>query len=172
MLHAILITQLWLTSSLTADIDGIDMDGAYWGMSVEQLNEMVTVQPASSVGQYSFADHMEVNPDVYLRKKNNGNRIEYYFYNGKLYKIFVVYSRQNSNLNQYKKRVAELIKQNGPPQNNYEEVYFGIAVQHTLWEDKDNVFDLRYGAGFVYEVKVNKSLAKSKSLELLKKHSI
>ena len=160
-------TDLELPSSMTGN-----SDGTYWGMTVEQLKKTLMVQPATKQGEYSFADHMEVNPDVYLRKQNNGDRFEYYFYNQKLYKIYIVHSRQNSDQDHYKHRVSELIKLHGPPQNNYEEVYFGISVQHTLWEDKNNVFDLRFGAGFIYEVKINKAMAREKSLDILRKQSI
>ena len=58
--------------------------GAKWGMSHSELNSQTKVYKASHHGNYNYADHSEINPDVYVRKTADNKRLEYYFFNKKL----------------------------------------------------------------------------------------
>ena len=68
-------------------------DGAVWGISAKQLEQLVEVHKATPGSEYNYSDHMETDPEVYIQFTKENKRIEYYFFKGKLYKIFIVYDR-------------------------------------------------------------------------------
>jgi len=88
---SLLAAQLLLQTALPTNYHG-----AQWGMSVSELNSQTKVYKASHHGNYNYADHSELNPDVYVRKTPDHKRLEYYFFNKKLYKIYVVYPKKRA----------------------------------------------------------------------------
>jgi len=139
--------------------------GAQWGISVSELNSQIKVYKASHHGNYNYADHSEINPDVYVRKTTDSKRLEYYFYNKKLYKIYVVYPKNRQNNTLYRKQVSVFKQLYGAPSEISRDKYFGLEIQHTRWNDEQTALDLRLGAGFIYEVWVDTNAAKQKALQ-------
>lgn len=137
-------------------------DQAHWGMTVSQLQAQTKLKKADKGHGYGFAEHMEIDPEVYVSPQADGGRVEYYFFQGKLYKVFVIYSKAKATADKYKQLAADFREKYGKPAQHYGETYFGFQVQHTLWEDPHTVLDLRSGAGFVYEVWLGKDLAQQK----------
>jgi len=135
---------------------------AQWGIGVSQLQALTPAIKADPSKGYTFAEHMEINPDVYVTPSATGPRVEYYFHAAKLYKVFVVYKRGQTDDGFYQKLIADLRKKHGEPRRSYLQTYFGFQVQHNLWEDADSILDLRMGAGFIYEVRVSKQLVQQK----------
>ncbi|MEK7306519.1 MAG: hypothetical protein AAB014_02670, partial [Nitrospirota bacterium] len=67
-------------------------EGARWGMSVDELKKISgDLVQADNRHKFYFGEHFETEPDVYYREKGKEERVEYYFYKGKLYKIFIIY---------------------------------------------------------------------------------
>ena len=147
-------------------------EGAVWGMSVKQLQALVTVHKAVPGSEYNYADHAETDPNVYVRKTTDGTRIEYYFHQNKLYKIYVVYGRERSTREFYKKLIDQTQRVYGPAKSHYQEKYYGITVLHVKWEDQQSELDLRSGAGFVYQVLTDKKTKQKKDLLRQRKNSI
>ncbi len=145
---------------------------AQWGMTVEQLKAQVEVFKASLGSEYNYADHTEQDPNVYVRTTKENSRIEYYFYKNHLYKVFVVADRAQASPTLYKQLIKQTTKQHGEPKAEFQEDVFGIKVQHTAWEDKNTILDVRFGAGFVYQVLIHKSLAKQKAADVERALSI
>ena len=77
-------------------------------------------------------------------------------FNGELYKIFVVYDKVLYHTRFYDELVKEIQEAFGLPKRSFEEQYFGLDVLHTLWEDSGSILDLRKGAGFIYQVRIDK----------------
>lgn len=144
---------------------------ANWGMSVIELQKLVTIHKAALGSEFNYSEHTEVNPDVYIQKADN-KRIEYYFFRGRLYKIFILYDRSLATPAFYQKLIKQQSKKFGPPQHRFQEKVYGIAVNHASWSDDRSSLDLRLGAGYVYQVRLqNRAAAAKKMLQQLK-HSI
>ena len=143
-----------------------------WGTSAQVLQQIVPVHKAQQGSEYSYAEHMEIDPDVYVRKAADNQRLEYYLFNNQVYKIFIVYDRSDDDNLQYNQLVDKFIGDFGKPHSTYDETVFGIAVTHTIWEDEHSTLDVRHGAGYVYQVRVNKKLIKEKSLLQQQRNSI
>ena len=146
--------------------------GAQWGMSVSDLNSLFRVYKASHHGNYNYADHGEINPDVYVRKTSDHKRFEYYFFNKKLYKIYVVYPKSKKNNSRYQKQVSTFKQLYGSPSEISSEKYYGLEILHTRWKDAETALDLRLGAGFIYEVWLNKKAQRQKALLQERKKAI
>jgi len=156
--------------SATPDLpDGYEK--ASWGMSVTELRKLVVVHKATPGSEYNYSEHMEVNPNVYIQKAEN-RRIEYYFFRGKLYKIFILYDRSLATPAFYQKLIKQHREKFGPPQHQFQETVFGILVNHTSWSDEQSSLDLRIGAGYVYQVRLQNRAAAAKKLLQQLKHSI
>jgi hypothetical protein len=136
-----------------------------WGTTIEELTSQIDVHKATPGSEYSYADHMEQNPTVYVRVTKKDTRVEYYFFEGLLYKIYVVYNRAKSSDKFYQKRIIESRKQFGPAQSHYQEKVFGLLVLHVKWDDGTSSFDLRSGAGYIYEVYVDKKAERKKAAQ-------
>lgn len=134
-----------------------------WGMSVEDLTSQQEVHRASPGSEYGYADHAETDPDVYVRTTEDNTRIEYYFFEGLLYKIYVVYDREKSSADFYQERILATRKKYGPAQSHYQERVFGLLVLHVKWDDGKSTLDLRSGAGYIYEVYVDKDAERRKA---------
>jgi hypothetical protein len=143
-----------------------------WGMSVAQVKNLQEVHKAGKGSQYNYADHMETDPEVYVRRADDNKKIEYYFFKGKLYKIYIVYDRKVSTQDFYLKLIDKAQEQYGNAQSNYQENVMGIPVLHVKWDDGESIMDLRSGAGYVYKVLIDKSAQKEKALQQQRKRSI
>ena len=139
-----------------------------WGMTIEELTSQFDVHKADLGSEYSYADHTETDPDVYVRFKKDKTRVEYYFYEGKLYKIYVVYDRAKSSAEFYQERILETRKKYGPAQSHYQEKNFGLLVLHVKWDDGKSTLDLRNGAGYIYEVYIDKVAERKKASQIRK----
>lgn len=142
---------------------------SHWGLTVEELTSQVDVHKAGSGSEYSYADHTELDPEVYVRVTEENTRIEYYFYNGLLYKIYVVYDRSKSSAEFYQQRIEETRKKYGPAQSHYQEKIYGLLIFHVKWDDGSSTLDLRSGAGYIYEVYVDKKAERKKASEYRKR---
>jgi hypothetical protein len=138
---------------------------ALWGITTSQLKQIAPVVKVKSGANYRFAEHMEIDPDVYVLKDTKQNKkIEYYFYKGKLYKIFVVYDRKPQSISLYKQIKDNLVSDFGNYKRNFKQKVFGLVVTHTQWEDEKTLLDLREGAGFVYQVRIDRDALKIKEM--------
>jgi len=153
----ILTALLSVTLSLPAGYEQTE-----WGVTAKQLKSQVPIVKIKPGDNYYYAEHMEIDPDVYVYKTKNKKRIEYYFYQGKLYKVFVVYDRVPEAEKLYTQLKDKLVSDFGKPAREYSRKVFGLLVTHTQWEDNKTIFDLRNGAGFIYQVRVHKDALKAK----------
>lgn len=146
--------------------------GAAWGISPKQLEKLAEVHKATPGSEYNYSDHMETEPEVYIQFTKENKRIEYYFFKGKLYKIFIVYDRALTSAQFYQKKIAEARQEYGDPQGQFEEKVFGLMVKHTTWKGEQTLLDLRSGAGFIFEVLMDKKVAQVKALRRQLKNAI
>jgi len=147
-------------------------DGMTWGMTIEDLTSQFDVHKAAPGSEYGYADHTEVDPVVYVRITDDKTRFEYYFFEGKLYKIYKVYDRARSSKEFYQQLISDAQKLYGPAQSHYQENVFGILVLHVKWEDSVTSMDLRSGAGYIYQVLVDIAADHKKGNQLRKKHTL
>jgi hypothetical protein len=145
---------------------------ATWGMTAEELQRIASVERADTEEGFNYAEHQEEDPEVYIRLAGRHERIEYYFFQGKLYKIFIVYDRILYHTPFYKRLIDEVKADFGPPHGTYQEEFFGLPIQHNLWEDNVSSLDIRKGAGFVYQVRTHKNMAEKKARLQQRKKSI
>ena len=143
-----------------------------WGMTPEELQNITSVEKAESGGNFDYAEHLEDDPDVYIEMTQQRERIEYYFFEGRLYKIFIIYDRMLYNTLFYDRLIGQVKKNFGSPSKTYEEEFLGLLVRHTFWEDEVSTLDLRKGAGFVYQVRTQKAMAERKALVQKRKKAI
>jgi hypothetical protein len=145
---------------------------AGWGIGVDDLKKQVDVERVEMTDEFGYAEHLEEDPEVYARMTSQHERIEYYFYQGRLYKVFVIYDRVFFHTRFYEDLIEEMKKSFGPPQKTYPEEFFGLKIQHTRWEDDNAVLDLRKGAGFIYQVRIDKAADRKKAKAETKKKGI
>lgn len=173
MRRFIIIVSLFLPSLAAA---GAAMPNGYdqarWGITAAELKNQVEVDRAEMTDEFGYAEHLEEDPEVYARVTPRHERIEYYFYQGRLYKIFVVYDRIFFHTRLYEDLIEEMKKSFGPPLKTYQEKFFGLSIQHTRWEDDASVLDLRKGAGFIYQVRIDKAAEHEKARAQTKKKGI
>jgi len=144
-------------------------ENTHLGMSVEALTSQVDVHKAAVGSEYNYADHTEVDPNVYVRLTTDNTRVEYYFYEDRLYKIYVVYDRSKSSEKFYQDRILATRKKYGSAQSHYQEKVFGLLVLHVKWDDGKTTLDLRSGAGYIYEVYIDKDAERKKASQIRKK---
>ena len=136
---------------------------AKWGMTVEELQAFTVVHKASRGSEYTYSDHTEINPNVYISKQAD-KRIEYYFFRDRLYKIYVVYNRTASNDRLYNDLIQQHAALHGEPHETYQEKVFGMLVKHVAWINEESILDLRSGAGYIYQVRIDRKAAAAKKL--------
>lgn len=144
---------------------------ARWGMTVEELRRHVPVQKVDLADPFSYAEHLEEEPDVYVGA-TDGKRVEYYFYEGALYKLFIIHASDQREALLYHQLTQRLTAAHGPPHRAYDEVVFGLRITHTVWEDPATSLDLRFGGGFVFEVHTDRARASAKQDALKRKKFI
>jgi hypothetical protein len=140
-----------------------------FGMTVDQLRSKVQVDKVNTTEGFNYAEHLEEDPEVYAGMGDQHERIEYYFFEGRLYKIFIIYDRMFYHTGLYKRLVADAQKRFGKPEKVFDESLMDLLIHHTLWEDADTSLDLRMGAGFIYQVRTDKAMADKKA-KAQKKH--
>lgn len=147
---------------------------AHWGMSVTELGKITELHKATPGSEYQYAEHMETNPDVYVTILPD-RRIEYYFFRQKLYKIFIVYNKSFAKGTASDTVYNNLIQQHtelyGKPDETFQETVFGMNVLHNAWINDDSVLDIRSGAGFIYQMRLDRKAAAKKLLQQFR-HSI
>ena len=147
-------------------------DRAGWGLTVAELKAQVEVDRAEITDEFGYAEHLEEDPEVYYRLTPQHERIEYYFFQGRLYKVFVIYDRIFFHTRFYEDLVEEMKKNFGPPHETYQEDFFGLSINHARWEDPVSILDLRKGAGFIYQVRIDKATDQKKAKAQTRKKSI
>ncbi|WP_455206502.1 hypothetical protein [Kaarinaea lacus] len=167
MINVLLSAALQVAMTLPTGFEGIT-----WGMGIEELTSQHEVHKAVPGSAYTYADHMEIDPDVYVRRTEDNKKIEYYFYNGRLYKIYIVYDREKSTDAFYKELIDKAHKEYGSAQSHYQENIFGIQVLHVKWDDGSSTMDLRSGAGYVYQVLIDKTAEREKANRIRQKRSL
>jgi len=145
-----------------------------WDITEEALNSHFSVEKVSDgTGHgHGFSDFSEINPIVYVDNSSSDKKMEFYFHNNKLYKIYTIYKSQENVSAFYESKVGELQKALGEPKEVFTDELYAMPIVHHIWETSDEKLDLRYGAGYVYEVRTNKSSAKQKQLSIDLKHAI
>lgn len=170
-----LIASSFLIFLLNAITLPTGYEQAHWGMSVSELEKIAELHKASAGSEYQYADHMETNPDVYVSILPD-KRVEYYFFQQKLYKIYLVYNKSFDTGTDsdafYQALVQQHTDQYGKAHNTFQETVYGIKVQHNAWMNDDSVLDLRSGAGYVYQVRLDRKAAAAKTLLQQFRHSI
>lgn len=167
------LTGLLAHQSAAADSGLPDgLGDAVWGMTVSDLESRMELTRADRGDGFGYAEHLEEEPEVYIRQNAQHERVEYYFSEGRLYKIFIVYDRVLFHTPFYKDIVERTTVEFGPPGRIFQEDFFGLSIQHTQWEDAASILDLRKGAGFIYQVRIHKQGAEEKARRLLRKKSI
>ena len=141
-------------------------------MTVDQLRGKVEVEKVNTTEGFNYAEHLEENPEVYARMTNQHERIEYYFFDGRLYKIFIIYDRMLYHTGLYDRLVSDTQKQYGTPEKVFDESLLDLLIHHTLWEDESSSLDIRQGAGFIYQVRTDKAMAEKKARAQKKKKGI
>lgn len=157
---------------LTATTLPNGLDTFRWGMSVDELIKQAPVQKVELGHGYGYAEHTETNPDVYAQASDGKRHREFYFFHGKLYKIFTVYHRNLTQPEFYASLIADLKKKHGEPAGSYEDQVMGMPVRHVEWKDAHNTIDLRMGAGFIFEVRIDNAAAAEKKALINLKQSI
>jgi len=167
MIGLLLPSLAWAGSSLP---NGYDRAG--WGMTVPELQKQVGIERAEMSDGFGYAEHLEEDPDVYYQMTPEHERVEYYFYRGRLYKVFIIYDRVLFHTRFYEELIEKTKKTYGDPKDAYQEDFFGLPIQHTRWEDSTSILDLRRGAGFIYQVRIDKTTNEIKTKAQTKKKSI
>mgnify|MGYP000748924202 CR=1 FL=1 len=135
-----------------------------WGISEQTLMDryqVVKVDPDNPQGNH-YTEFMEINPVVYIDRSTPGKKIEFYFYEGRLYKTFIIDLDQTNAPARYEEKIKQLTESLGKPSQQRQSIIYNIPVYHSIWEFKDEQFDLRFGAGYIYEVRTHKPSAEEK----------
>lgn len=140
------------------------LDTFRWGISVDELLKQAPAQKVELGHGFGYSEHTEVNPDVYAQASDGKRHREFYFFRGKLYKIFTVYHRNLTQPEFYAALLADLKKKHGEPARSYEDQVMGMPVRHVEWKDEHNTIDLRMGAGFIFEVRFDNAAAAEKKV--------
>ncbi len=142
----------------------IGEDDLQWGASeqtlIDQYN-VTKVDPKNPQGNH-FTEFLEIDPVVYIDRSSPGKKIEFYFYQGKLYKTFVIHLDQTNTQARYEEKIKALTESLGAPSKQTQSIIYSIPVFHTIWEFENEQYDLRFGAGYIYEVRTHKPSAEEK----------
>ena len=152
----------------------INNKGFDWSITEEDLSKQFTVEKVSDGTSHGhgYSDFSEINPVVYVDNSTSEKKMEFYFYEKKLYKIYTIHKSKENESAFYKTKIIELQTVLGEPKEIYTDELFDMPIVHHIWETDTEKLDLRYGAGYVYEVRTNKSSADQKQLAIDRKHAI
>ncbi len=145
-----------------------------WGLSEKALKQSYSVKKVSDGSDqgHGYSDFTEVNPIVYVDNSSPDKKIEFYFHKDKLYKTYTIYLDQNNIESFYQQKIKSFNSDLGAPTKMYSDELFSMSIQHNVWEFENEQLDLRFGAGYVYEVRTYKPVANEKQIEIELKHSI
>ncbi len=135
-----------------------------WEASAQTLMEhynAVKVDPQNPQGNH-FTEFMEIDPVVYIDRSTPGKKVEFYFYQGRLYKTFVIHLDQSNAQARYEEKIKTLTESLGTPSKQHQSIVYSIPVFHAIWEFEDEQYDVRFGAGYIYEVRTHKPTAEEK----------
>ena len=173
MKNLVFIPLVFFISLISSPAWSVELPDGYgkakWGMTVEELSKVADIIDVVSLGKF-YAEHFEWKPDVHVSYlPPDFQKIEYYFYNNKLYKIFIMYKLKKSKfknpLKYFESIVNNAIKTYGEPKASYEDNSFGFPIWHNVWEDNITQMDIRMGSSFIHKVLIHKDLSNAKSLE-------
>jgi len=145
-----------------------------WDITEQALQEKIKEKKIdTTLGHgHSYSDFNEINPTVYIDDSFPDKKFEFYFHKGKLYKIYTIYRNQDDIQAFYQQKIEGLKNKLGQPNNTYTDELFSMSIQHHVWETKEEQLDLRLGGGYVYEVRIEKSIAQDKQTQIELKHAI
>ncbi len=135
-----------------------------WGISPQTLIEqrkVTKVDPNKPQGEH-YTEFQEVDPVVYVDRSQPGKKIEFYFYQDELYKTLVIHLDQGDAAARYEEKVNTLSETLGKPTHQQQSSVYSIPVYHSIWEFDTTQYDLRFGAGYIYEVRTHKPTAERK----------
>jgi len=143
------------------------------GMTESELVEATSAVKVGSAGarSHSYTEFSEENPVVYIDRTSEKKK-EYYFHDGKLYKVMTIYRNRVNDQSYYLEKINTLTKQFGEPSRKYTDQVVTLVVLHSVWENEQEELDLRFGAGYVYEVVTHKSMRKEKTKQDLHLNAI
>lgn len=162
-----MLTAFLLLISSTFATYPLGEETLQWGISEQALTDqrdVIKVNPSNPQGQH-YTDFSEINPVVYIERSEPGKKIEYYFFEGKLYKTFIIHLEQDNAHARYQEKLEALTKSLGTPSRQHQSMVYSIPVYHSIWQFGDEEFDLRFGAGYIYEVRTHKPTAKKKKIK-------
>ena len=145
-----------------------------WGASEKTLKKSYNVVRAGngSGRGHGFTDFNEINPVVYIDKSSPDKKLEFYFHEGKLYKTYTIHLDQKNAETLYEEKLAERKQKLGKPSKQYIDQLFSLNVLHNVWDFEQEQYELRFGAGYVFEVRSFKPAAKEKRIEYEMQHAI
>lgn len=169
-----IINSLLLAGSVIFSNLPIGDGSVDWGSTVVEIKQKIKVEKVSGEAGHGhgFSDFTESDPLVYVNNASPEKKVEYYFYNEKLYKVYSIYRTQNDVDAFYKAKIEELTAKLGEPTKSFTDELFSMPIQHHVWESDVESLDLRLGAGYVYEVRTEKNMALDKSRKSDLKHAI
>jgi len=165
-------TILFLLAALNLSVFSLDSQ-VVLGMSEAELLERSDVfKVGGDEGRgHGFTEFSEENPVVYI-DNSTVDKKEYYFHNGKLYKVMTIYRGRANDEGYYLEKISELTNRFGEPVRKYSDRVFSLVVLHHVWENKREELDLRFGAGYVHVVITNKALRSEKEKQDLYRKAI
>jgi len=137
-----------------------------WGISEQALiakYDVVKVDPENPQGQH-YTEFQEIDPVVYIDRSTPGQKKEFYFYENKLYKTLVIHLNQKNAHARYQEKVTTLSESLGKPNQQHQSMMFNLPVLHTIWNFENEQYDLRFGAGYIYEVRIHTPTADKKKI--------
>ncbi len=149
-------------------------DNLQWGISEQALQEkyqVTEVNPALGP-KHGYTEFSEVDPVVYIDRSTQGQKTEFYFHEGKLYKTLIIHLDQEDAFNRYESKIEKLKQELGPVDKQFQSKLFNMTVLHSVWDFKEEEYDLRFGAGYIYEVRTHKPAAKEKQIAVEMMHAI
>jgi len=167
------ITSLLLLYSALAIVPASN-SSVVWEMSERALTNVTNAEMVASGNGHGhgYSDFTEVNAVVYVDESNKNKKLEYYFHDGKLYKTYTIYMNQMNPESYFDQKTLELEEIFGKTKKQYIDELFSMPIQHRVWENGNETLDLRFGAGYVYEVRTFNKLVKEKQIEIELKHAI
>lgn len=161
---------------VTLNLSAYSFSGSEVGFGMSESELLAKTQAVKVGGEgsrgHGYTEFGEENPVVYVDSSEKDKKVEYYFHNGKLYKVMTIYRDRVNDENYYIEKSKELEGKFGQPDRKFSEQLFSLIVLHQVWENENEELDLRFGAGYVHEVITDKSLRKDKEKQDLYKHAI
>lgn len=139
-------------------------EGISFGMTGKEVTAVnKNIRKADGQHHFSFGEHFEVNPNVYILELDEASRAEYYLFKNRVYKIFIIIDEdKKGDRKLYEKLVTATRNLYGEPKQRYVENNFNMQISHTRWHNQHTILDLRKGAGFVFKVIIDKQLNREK----------